>query len=256
MRTDDVRARSTVGRIELELRREEILYRQIERAIEHRIASGELAPGTLIPSETSLAADLGVARGTVRRAIEHLVAKGLLERRRGKGTWVPSFLIDHLLGKISSFSEDMRLRGIVPGSRLLALEKVPVPLFMHGLLDADDGPVWRLTRLRTADEVPIAVEVCHVPANLFEQHELELAVAGSLYDAFGDLGRPPFRARQAGEAINVRGREADLLGLPVGTACFRQERITYDRAGEVLEVVESTYRADVYRMQVELRLSP
>jgi GntR family transcriptional regulator len=251
-----VQARSKVDRLELELRADEILYRQIERALEHRIASGELSPGTLIPSETRLAAELGVARGTVRKAIEGLVAKGLLERRRGKGTWVPSFLIDHLLGKISSFSEDMRMRGIVPGSRLLMLEKVPVPLFMQGLLGIGEGPVWRLTRLRTADGVPIAVEVCHVPAALFEQHELEVAMAGSLYAAFRDLGRPPFRARQAVEAINVRAREADLLGLPAGTACFRQERVTYDRRGEVLEVVESTYRADVYRLHVELRLSP
>ena len=241
--------------LSFELRRDRTLYEQIERAIEHRIATGHLVPGSLIPSETRLAAELGVARGTIRKAIERLVEKGLLERRRGKGTWVSSFLIDHLLGKISSFSEDMRVRGIVPGSTLLALEKVQVPLFMQDILVPETQLVWRLTRLRTADGVPIAVEVCHVPASLFEQHELELAVAGSLYSALRDLGRQPFRARQCVEAINVRTREADLLGIAAGTACFRQERITYDRAGRVLEVVESTYRADVYRLQVELRLA-
>ncbi len=250
----DVHASNTANKFNFELRSDEKLFRQIEQALEHLISSGALPPGSVLPSETQLAADLGVARGTVRNAIQRLVDKRLLERRRGKGTWVPSLSIDHLLGKISSFSEDMRLRGIVPGSRLLALEKGPVPLFMQSLLGPETQFVWRLTRVRTADDVPIALEVCHVPAHLFQRHEIELAVAGSLYDAFRDLGRPPARAHQTVEAINARAREAELLGLALGIACFRQERITYDRAGGVLEVVESTYRADVYRLQVELRL--
>ncbi len=232
------------------------LFRQIEEAIGIRIASGELGPGSSVPPEMVLAEHLGVARGTVRHAIEGLVARGVLERRRGKGTWVTAFLIERFLGRITSFSEDTKARGMLPGSQLLSIEMIPTPTAIRGEFGGEGDQVWRLTRLRSADGVPVAIEVCHVPINLFTHDELEHAVQGSLYEAFHRMGRPPARARLVVEAMNAGVREAQALGVPAGAACFRQRRVTSARDRTVLEMVESIYRADVYRIRVDLSLTP
>src|SRR5690606_23529215 len=94
------------------------LYSQVEQALAREIAAGERVPGDRLPSEDELAARFGVSRITIRKAVEGLVARGRLEIRRGKGTYVAEPRIRQELTELSGFVEDMQALGRTPSARL------------------------------------------------------------------------------------------------------------------------------------------
>ena len=230
------------------------IHAQIYERLKELIHSGELAPGEFLPTEPSLAAMWGVARGTVRRALNDLAAEGLLDRKRGKGTWVAAPKIRHFLGYLSSFSEDIRARGLEPGSELLGVEAVVPSLPLQQLLESGDKKVWKMVRRRFADSVPIAVEICYVQSDRIDRSELVRAGGGSLYDVYRRIGIRPRRAVQQVEAMNLEPSVAAQLEVAAGSAAFKQERITYGDDDRVIDIVESVYRGDRYKMQVDLRI--
>src|SRR6187431_2624244 len=126
----------------------------------------QLAVGDSIPSERQLSVDLGVSRLTVRAALDDLVREGYLVRRRGSGTFVSEPKISQEL-TITSFTEDMRKRGLRPGSRTLELRVTPAGARLGRVLHVSPSePIVVAKRLRLADGETMAIETLHVPSRL------------------------------------------------------------------------------------------
>jgi GntR family transcriptional regulator len=229
------------------------LHDQIYAGMRGAIERHELEPGAFLPPENRLAEYWSVARGTVRRAIGRLANEGLLERLPGRGTWVSSFKIRHLLGRLTSFTEDMRSRGVEPGSELLSIDSVAPGLGMLQLFGGDEQLLWKLMRRRFANGLPVAVETCYIRSTVINRQALEAGGHSSLYDAYRMAGVRLHRAIQLVEAVNLGPELAAHLEVKPNVAAFKQERITYGSDDRIVEVVESYYRGDLYKLQVELR---
>src|SRR5947199_10859387 len=122
--------------------------------------------GEAIPSERRLSTDFGVSRLTLRAAVEDLVRDGYLVRRHGSGTFVSHPKIAQQL-TLTSFSEDMRRRGMVPDSRTISLDNVTAgPQVARALNISPGARVFQIRRLRLADGEPMALETLHVPVSL------------------------------------------------------------------------------------------
>ncbi|MGI3781074.1 MAG: GntR family transcriptional regulator, partial [Janthinobacterium lividum] len=142
------------------------LYHQLAQSIEQAITSGELAPGDRLENELSLTNRLGLSRPTARQAIQELVKKGLLVRKRGVGTQVvrSQFRRDE---RLSSLNEDLAKAGRVPTTRLLDFTVGPLADDVRDALDAGgvtEGDFITIRRLRLADDVPLAILTNYLPA--------------------------------------------------------------------------------------------
>src|SRR5262249_23472726 len=125
-----------------------------------------LTIGEAIPSERQLSAELGISRLTVRAALDDLVREGLLVRRRGSGTFVSEPKIAQEL-TMTSFTEDMRRRGMVPGSRTVELRTAPAGACVGRILHVPPSESLVVEkRVRLADHETMAIETLHVRESL------------------------------------------------------------------------------------------
>jgi len=212
-----------------------------------------LEVGQAIPSERRLCEQLGVSRLTLRAALDDLVREGHLTRRHGSGTFVSRPKIAQPL-TLTSFSEDMRRRGMVPGSRTLELTVVPAGARLGRRLQlSPEDPVVRVTRLRLADGEPMALEVLHVPAALvpgLTQADLENR---SFYELMEErYGVHISSATQTIEPTVTSAEESEALGVPLHSPAFLFERTTLTASGRPMEFVRSFYRGDRYQLVTEL----
>ena len=142
------------------------LYYQLAQFIEHAINAGDLAPGDRIENELSLTSRLGLSRPTARQAIQELVNKGLLVRKRGVGTQVVRSQFRRA-EKLSSLNEDLAKAGKVPGTVLIHSCVGPLDDEIADVVDADDvrdSDFIQIRRLRLADDVPLAILTNYLPA--------------------------------------------------------------------------------------------
>lgn len=231
------------------------LYVQVKRCLLDLIERGALQSGQRIPSERQLAQQLGISRMTVRQALVELVQESVLIRRHGRGTFVADRKIEQGLVELSSFSEDMRRRGMQPGAHLLEMQvQEATPKVQRALgLDADLR-VLVIRRLRLADGEPMALETSHLPCALVPEIPRERIASGSLYEYLErELGIELSHARQTLEPVVASDAEARVLGVEPGSPLLLMERTTYSRSGEPVEFVRSLYRGDRYKFYVELR---
>ncbi len=136
------------------------LYTQIERNLKDLITHGELTFGQALPSEWELASLYGVSRLTVRRALDELERQNWITRRRGVGTFIRQPFLATIAASKLSFTEQMKAIGRRPSSQLIESAVVPAPPAIAQKLNLpDEAPLFRLTRLRLADEVPILYEI-------------------------------------------------------------------------------------------------
>lgn len=230
------------------------LYSRLKQALKAAIAAGEYRTHQPIPSERELSVTYGMSRMTVRHALNDLVGEGALYRVRGRGTFVAEPKIYQALGRVTSFTEDMRARGMVPGARQLKSEVVPAPVECQQALGLTaTAPVLRVRRLRTADGEPMAVETVHLPLERFPGlADVDLA-AHSLYRLLEErYGVRLARAQQTIEPAAANARDARHLGVPEGSLLLALERVTFDQEGCGVEYVRSLYRGDRYKFVVEL----
>ncbi|MCX5497188.1 GntR family transcriptional regulator [Kaistia dalseonensis] len=231
------------------------LYMRLQTMIRGAIMEGRLVPNDALPAEREMAASLHVSRVTVRKAIQGLVAEGVLRQRHGSGTFVSSGVgrVEQPLSRLTSFTEDMRSRGLIPTASWLE-RSIGMPTsaeaMILGLSPAER--VARFNRLRLADNEPMAIERAVVPARILPD---PLVVENSLYDALAAVGMRPVRAVQRLNAENVGGADAAMLGLAPGSAALSIERISYLPDGRVVEFTRSHYRGDAYDFVAELNLS-
>jgi GntR family transcriptional regulator len=211
-----------------------------------------LGVGTAIPSERQLSVDLGVSRLTVRAALDDLAREGRVVRRRGSGTYVQHPKIAQEL-TMTSFSEDMRRRGMTPGSRTLSLERELAGARLGRLLHVSPSEeILVIKRLRLADGETMAIETLHLPASLVPGLEPQ-DLAGSFYELVRDrFGIVIVSGTQAIEPTVTDEEESKALGVPLHSPAFLFERTSRDEAGRTLEYVQSVYRGDRYRIVTEL----
>jgi GntR family transcriptional regulator len=226
--------------------------RQLRDLLEH--AARHAPAGTRVPGERELAERFDVARMTVRAAVDDLVADGLLHREHGRGTFVSHPRLAQPVS-LTSFSEDMRLRGRRAAGRVLVQEPAPAtPTVALALELAADAEVVHLDRLRSADGEPVAVERARLPAARFPGLETAELADGSLYATLAErYGCRVADSEQRVTAVAASAEDAALLGVAPGAPALRIERRTRDRSGRPIELVRAVYRGDRYELVTHQR---
>jgi GntR family transcriptional regulator len=219
------------------------------------LAARDLGPDAAIPSERELMTTYDVSRATVRKAIDSLVAGGLLHRIQGKGTFVARPRVESHL-HLASFSDDMRRRGLEPSTRLMLVdEERPPAEVSRSLRLGARGTAWRVDRVRLADGQPMAIEQGWYPQHLLP--DLDTAdLTGSLYTLFAArYGLVIDAAEQTlwGEA--AEGATARRLEAPTHTPLLVFRRVS-SAAGTPVEHVVSRYRGDRYQVHMNLGATP
>ena len=209
--------------------------------------------GGALPSERQLSVDLGVSRLTVRAALDELVREGYLIRRRGSGTFVREPKIAQEL-TMTSFSEEMRRRGMTPGSRTLSLETTTAGAYLGRCLHVSPSePVVVAKRLRLADGESMAIETLHVPESLVPGLEPKDLDRGSFYELLAErYGITIVGGMQTIEPTVTNEEESEALNVPLHSPAFLFERTTRSENDDIVEFVRSIYRGDRYRLVSEL----
>lgn len=225
-------------------------HRQLQLALAELVAS-ELSPGERLPSERQLLARFGVSRATVRHAIAALERDGVVERRHGSGTYVAERRVTSRL-HLASFSEDMARRGLTPVTRLLTAARIAADAEVSTALDVSPGEeVARIERLRCADGRPMAYEVGSYPLGRLPGL-LEADLTGSVYELLRRrYRRPPDGGQQLLWAEPAAAWLAGWLEVEEGAPLLVFQRTALSR-GEAIEHTTSWYRADRYRISMEL----
>ena len=227
------------------------MYYQVAQQLEHAIETGELAPGTRLDGELALAAQLGVSRPTLRRAIEYLVDRGYLVRRRAVGTQVVHPKVRRPV-ELTSLYDDLTASRKDPRTRVLSLEAVPASDRVAHALGLEDGvDVLAVERLRYADGQPLAVMRNWLPVGVVELDAERLERAG-LYQLMRNAGVTLHLASQTIGARGATAPEAKLLNAAKGEPLLTMERTTYNENGQPVELADHLYRASLYSFEIVL----
>ena len=227
------------------------LYFQVAEQFERAIISGAIAPGEKIDNEISLANSLGLSRPTMRQAIQVLVDKGMLVRKRGVGTQVVHGKISRSV-ELTSLFDDLSAAGQKPRSDVLALEQIAASEIVAQELQLTIGDrVWSLERLRFVGEEPLALMHNFLPTDVIDLGEVDLAKTG-LYASLRQSGILMRVARQRIGARRADAVEARLLNEKRGAPLLTMQRTTYDNAGRAIEYGQHAYRADLYAFEATL----
>lgn len=229
------------------------LYYQLKEIFRSWISSGKFDSDGRFPSEAELQQRFGVSRMTVRRALSELVNEGFLIREQGRGSFVVRPRVQDQLRRLTSFTEDMQLRGLSTESRILDFRVLHDQEVARKMGIPEDEELVQLRRLRLVEGEAIAIQ------NAFVRHRFCPGIVdrgladGSLYKTLEEgYGLRLGRALQTVEAKPADEYEAKLLKLEIGQPVLVLERLTYLVGGEPIEYVRSVYRHDRYRFTVEL----
>ncbi|WP_432484977.1 GntR family transcriptional regulator [Kineococcus esterisolvens] len=227
------------------------LYFQVARQIEQAIEGGKLPPGSRLENEIHLADRLGLSRPTMRRAIQQLVDKGLLVRKRGVGTQVVHGQVTRPV-ELTSLHDDLAANGQRPTTRVLLHEVVPATDEVAASLTVAEGsPVLHLRRLRFSADEPLAVLENWLPEPFTDLSEASLAERG-MYQLLRSRGVGMRVARQRIGARRATAEECSLLDENRGSPLLTMERTTHDDSGRAVEWGRHVYRASRYAFEVTL----
>ena len=227
------------------------LYYQISTRIEEAILTGQLPAGSRLENEIALSERLGLSRPTVRRAIQELVNKGLIVRRRGIGTQVVHGSVTRKV-ELTSLWDDLDQTGQSPTTHLLTHEIIEANDRVVEQLGVPAGsPVLHLRRLRFADSVPMAVLENYLPAEFADLSADDLAQRG-LYQMLRVRGVTMRVARQKIGARRSTNGESRLLEIERNGPVLTMDRTAYDAAGRAAEFGHHCYRPDLYSFEITL----
>jgi len=221
-------------------------------ALNREIESGVLRPGQRLPSERSLGDALGFTRLTVRRALQVLARRGLLEPDEHRGWQVRNDRVSDSLSTLVGFTQMAQMRGLVASSRILSLE------YRDGTFDesealrvAPGAPLLDLARLRLLDGQPTAIERLRMPTSRVRWPE-GFDFTGSIYAAMESQGIVPTVADAFVDVIDASESEAGLLGVAPGRGLLRLNCVTTGADGVVISLETSMYHPDRYRFRAVL----
>jgi GntR family transcriptional regulator len=226
------------------------LYLQIEEELRGLIQSGELGPLARVPSEAELSASFKVSRMTARKALDRLVADGLMFRRAGKGTFVAQPKIAHGPSQLLSWSAAMNAQGVRHSTQVLDAGIVPAPTNIAGDLGLTPGvQVVLVRRLRLIEDQPAAIHMSYVPIRYASILQGDLT--GSLTDLMIAAGARVAYTNDLIESVVARGDTARLLQVPSGAALVFISGVAYSENMEPLRHSEALYRGDRFRFRVD-----
>ena len=231
------------------------LYFQLYQILYANIIKGVWKPDDLLPTEAELGETYGLSRATVRQAFDMLVNQGWVYRRQGQGTFVSRPTFEQNLNRIISFWEDMHLRGLKPGTRVLSSEIISATDEMVENLEVEPGAeLASLVRLRLADDEPLSVEhsflVYQYCPGILEQNYADNSLRKMLVDEFNIH---LVKARQKIRAVPASRKMAELLEVDVNAPLLHLERVSYNDQGIPIEFLRIHLRGDRYTFYAELR---
>src|SRR6516165_10469199 len=234
------------------------LYAQLESLLATEIAAGTLPPGSRLPNEEELIKQFGVSRTTVRQTIQNLIRRGLVEIRRGKGTFVLQPKITQELTQLSGFVEDMQSLGRNASARVLDKQTVPADdSVARQLAIAAGTPVVRIQRVRLADNAPLSFDETYLPREIGErilENDLETEPIFSLLEQ--KYNTPLVEAEYRLEAVSADTTVARALGIVAGNPIFLIERTSYTSGRQPVDYEKLYYRGDQIRFVTRLARRP
>lgn len=229
-------------------------YHQLYEMMRDRIIDGDLSPGQALPTEQELVERYGISRTTVRHALDQLVNEGLVYRQSGRGTFVAHPTVEQGIGKITSFTEDMRQRGLTPGTEVLRTRLLRASATIAEKLGVAAGEGLALImRLRLADDEPMSVEESYLRHRLCPgvlAHDYALRSLTRILER--EFGIAILRARQIVGAVSASRSLAQMLGTSEGSPLLYIERVSYTQSGEPIEYLRLYHRGDRYSLTTEL----
>lgn len=227
------------------------LYYQVSNRLETAIRNGTIPTGAKLENEIAIAKKLGVSRPTIRRAIQELVDKGLLVRRRGIGTQVVQGTVTREV-ELTSLYEDLKSSHHEPSTRVLTLEARPASEDVAEALGVSVGTdVLYLRRQRLTDGVTVAILENSLPIEYADITREQLEEHG-LYQLLRNRGVTIRVAKQRIGARRARGDEADLLDIDRSGPVLTMDRVAFDASGKAIERGHHCYRPDMYSFETTL----
>jgi len=228
------------------------LYDQLVDILQNRIEI-ELKPNDLLPSERELSKRYGLSRTTVRLALQELENLGLIYRRHGRGTFVAdrSGQATNLMGAYS-FTDQMRQLGRVPRTTILEFEVIEATKYLAGHMGLHIGEkIYRMRRLRAADDIPVMVERTFLPVGQFLSLTRSEVERKPLYEIMEQDYHQKVRvAEEEFYASIARIEDARVLDIGEGAPVLNLIRTTYNERNEIIEFTLSIARADQFRYKV------
>jgi GntR family transcriptional regulator len=230
------------------------LYAQVEDVLVERITSGALPVGTQLPPEEELIREFGVSRTTIRMTIQNLVRQGLVEIRRGRGTFVASPRMIQELSELTGFVEDMRVLGRTPTARVLRREIVPAaPIVAEKLVVAVATPVVRIQRVRLSDGVPLSFDETYLPEDIGRRVMADDLTREPIFTLLEErYDTPLVEAEYVLEATAAESAVANALEVAVGSPIFLIERTSYTSGLRAVDYERLHYRGDHIRFRTRL----
>jgi GntR family transcriptional regulator len=234
------------------------LYAQVEDALVSRISSGGWPEGSRLPPESCLIEEFAVSRTTIRMTIQSLIRRGLVEIRRGRGTFVTQPKIRQELTELTGFVEDMQALGRHATARVLDRRTVAAPGDVARQLALPQGaPVVRIQRVRLADGLPLSFDETYLVKDLGEKvlaDDLETEPIFSLLEQ--KYSTPLVEAEYQLEAVSADDFAAAALGISVGAPVFLIERTSYSEGHRPVDYEKLHYRGDQIRFVTRLARRP
>lgn len=231
-------------------------YYQLANIIRQQIEDGVWQQKQAIPSERQLEVQYKLSRPTIRQAIDLLVRQGFLYRVHGRGTFVSPPKLQKGILELTSFSEDMRNRGLEPGQIFLDFGLVDIPPKVAKQLEVQDPntQVLRIKRIRTGNGEPIGIQDSYL---LLPQGQAitraELEQRGSIYAILQEkFGIFPSAADETLEVTLANAEEAAYLQIPEGNPLLLNERTLWSQDRQAVEFVRILYRGDRYKYLLRL----
>ena len=225
-------------------------YLDIAAHLRELVAASE--PGDLLPSDADLCQEFDVSRMTARQAVQLLVNEHLVERRRGRGTFVAPRRVPRALGSPLSFTESMRQRGLTASSRPIESRVATANDTEAQALGLDQGdPIFVIERVRLANGMPMAIERVALPTSVAAAIDTSLE-SGSLHRAFEASDMVPSKAHADVSARLSTDWEQEQLEIGPNTVVLAEERTIFDQENRVLEHTVTLYAADRYSFSAVL----
>jgi GntR family transcriptional regulator len=231
------------------------LYYQLFTLIKNEIQNSILKPGDLLPPESQLCSQYNLSRSTVRQALTQLVKENLVIRRRGKGSYVADKKLNRNLNHLYNFTEDMFELGLYPHSNVLEnrIEDSTADIAKKLNLHKEKIKVFKLFRLRLANDEPLLLEITHIPLYLCTDIVIENFSDASLYNFLKTrYNLNLYKAVETYEAVKLNKEMAQLLNCKSGTCAFKIQRIAYLDSGIPFELTNSYQKGIACKFKVEL----
>jgi GntR family transcriptional regulator len=234
------------------------LYHQVEEVLREDIANKMYLPGQTIPTETELQDLFEVSRETIRKAVTNLVLAGLLEKRKGLGTFVAQPKIVHRLGRLYGSTDEILARGTIPGTTFIEKKEITPSDTIRREMDLKKGDnVIKIKRLRFVDEEPVAILSSYLPSDLVPDLVQVQFRNNSLYMTLEEVyGFKLDEADEVIEAGSIGKKDAKWLEIREKTPILVVKRLTYLDNGRIIEKLTALYRSDKFKYMVKLKGRP